>query len=129
MAHAYGGGVSPPALCQFGCGKDGLLGWQRRGGGIARSSRKKSIITIVSNLPAAALVATLRECVNITTIKAVSASTLARFCVGIFGPEQDDRWGGEKAQNKATVENDQAGGEKAQNKATVENDRWGGEKK
>jgi hypothetical protein len=91
MAHAYGGGVSPPALWQFGCGKAGLLGWQRRGGGIARSSRKESIITIVSNSPAAALVAAVRECGNIMTIRVVSASTLARFCVGIFGSEQDDR--------------------------------------
>jgi hypothetical protein len=60
----------------------------------------------MSNSPAAALGVVVRECVNITTIKLLSASTRARFCLGIFGPEQNDWWGGEKTQNKATVEND-----------------------
>jgi hypothetical protein len=91
MAHAYVGGVSPPALWQFGCRKDGLLGWQRRGGGVALRSRKESIITIVSNSLAAALGAAVRESGNITTIKAVPASSLARFCLGIVRPEQNDR--------------------------------------
>jgi hypothetical protein len=123
MAHACGGGVSTPALWQFGCRKDALPGWQRRGGGIALRSTKESIVTIVSNSPAAALVATLRECVNITTIKVVSASTLARFYLGIFGSEQNDWWGGEKSAKQSHRGEGSVRWRKAQNKVTVEKDR------
>jgi hypothetical protein len=73
LAHAYAGGVSTPAVWQFGCGNAERASTCRRGGLIAPISARELVVSVGRDLSAAASRTIVRRCLNMLKLRIVSS--------------------------------------------------------
>ena len=83
MAHAYSGGVSPPASWHLGFGKTGRLGRRRRGEMIAPKLTTVSTEQVVSDCSAPAHGTIVRKCLNASRLPMIWAVATAEVRVSL----------------------------------------------
>jgi hypothetical protein len=86
-------------------GKIGLPGWQCCGGVIAHESTTGSVVSLVNDHLAAALVVVVQRCLNTSIIEVASAEALALCAFRSSGLGRNDRWGEEKREKRSQMWN------------------------